>query len=703
MRVICWLLVLGASSVVALVPEARAQAQTGRPYIAYAYPAGGQQGTTFEVKAGGQNLAEVTEVIVNGSGVTAKVVDRCDSLGNRESSLLGQQLRELRNSKKKDEATQQMMAKIEKLLREDVRFPACAAFRSIIYIEITIATNAPPGERELRLVTQRGGPSNPTVFHVGQVPEYTRPAMRTAARQVLGREGAALRNRPPEEAEKRVNIPCTTNGQIASRETNRYRFTARKGQRLVITTQARQLIPYIADAVPGWFQPVLVLYDAGGKEVAYDDDYQFKPDPVILYEVPKDGEYVLDMHDAIYRGRNDFIYRITIGETPFITSVFPLGGRAGQTHDIKMKGWNLDGATLTPPAKDAVPGIHQLAANRNGTASNTRPFALDTLPEILEQESSQPQPVTLPVIINGRIDQPDDWDVFQFTGKAGDTVVAEVMARRLDSPLDSVVKLTDAAGNLLALNDDREDLGAGVNTHHADSYFMTKLPADGAYYVHIGDTARNGSEDCAYRLRISAPRPDFELRTLPSSVALRGGSAGSVAVLALRKDGFVGDITLDLRNPPDGFTATPAIMTGTQTIKQVSIRAKSFTDHAPVSLVIAGVATVDGVKIQHDAVPTEDRMQAFLWRHLVPAQALTALVLGPRAAAAAEPLRTPPELTPAQLAKAQAVTEAAKSKGQQFTKQQVAGFARNIRSLYEKGLLTDKFYGDRIAELGLTQ
>ena len=51
----------------------------------------------------------------------------------------------------------------------------------------------------------------------------------------------------------------------------------------------------MADAVPGWFQPVMAVYDAHGKEVAYDDDYRFKPDPVIFFEVPKDGEYLL--HD----------------------------------------------------------------------------------------------------------------------------------------------------------------------------------------------------------------------------------------------------------------------------------------------------------------------------------------------------------------------------------------------------------------------
>ena len=118
------------------------------------------------------------------------------------------------------------------------------------------------------------------------------------------------------------------------------------------------------------------------------------------------------------------------------------------------------------------------------------------MPECLEQEPNNSiataQPVTLPIIVNGRIDQPGDWDVFRFEGRAGDTVVAEVYARRLDSPLDSVLKLTDAAGKQLAFNDDHEDKGAGLDTHYADSYLTATLPADGAYYIHIGRRAAPG-------------------------------------------------------------------------------------------------------------------------------------------------------------------------------------------------------------------
>ena len=673
MRKVIWFAVLGLAGLWAVMPAARAQQ---RPYIGFAYPAGGQQGTTFQVKLGGQGLDDVNAVLISGAGVQARVVEYLRQLNPQEITLLNEQLRELKRggsaapammapmmntmmmseaaaathpaASGKDEATQQLIAKIEKRLAEYVQRPEVASLAAIAIIEVTIAPDAPPDERELRLVTPRGI-SNPMVFHVGQVPEFSRKPMITSQYEVLGKEELALRKRPASEVEDRITVPCTVNGQIASGEQNRYRFAARKGQHLVLTTQARQLIPYIADAVPGWFQPVLVLYDANGKEVAYDDDYRFKPDPVILFEVPKDGEYVFAIYDAIYRGREDFVYRVTIGELPFVTSIFPLGGRVGEAPALKLQGWNLESAGLTPPATNAAPGVYALAASRKGFLSNRVPFAVDTLPECFEKEPnntpSRAQKVKLPIIINGRIDRPDDWDVFRFEGKAGDNVVAEVYARRLDSPLDSVLKLTDAKGRLLAFNDDCEDLGSGLNTHHADSYISAKLPADGAYFVHLGDAARQGGEEYAYRLRISAPQPDFVLRAVPSSFSvasrtfttnqntkvIRTNSVfySSAAVYVIRRDGFTGPIKLGLKNPPAGFLAQPIALTGTQAMARLTIKTELVATQAVFSLTIQGRALIGGQEVVHDAVPAEDRMQAFLWRHLVPAQDFKVLVFDP--------------------------------------------------------------------------
>lgn len=679
----------------ALWLTATAAAAQSRPYIGFVYPAGGQQGTTVAIRLGGQNLDGLNRVLVTGKGVTAKVTEYRPRLGNQEHDLIRDQLRELKAAAKRAEPSpeaKEMMARIEMRMAEYVNRPACAAISSIALVEVTIAPDAEPGTRAIRLVA-RGGATNPLVFLVGQHPEVSRKAMVSAAISVLGKEEQALRSRPPEEVEQTVTLPCTVNGQIASGEVNRYRFEARKGQRLVAVTHARQLVPYVADAVPGWFQPVLRLCDAAGKEVAYDDDFRFKPDPILQCEIPADGQYVLTITDALYRGREDFVYRVTIGETPYLTGIFPLGGQPGSIPAVELQGWNLDGAVLTPPAQDAAPGIYRLTARKGALVTNALPFLVDPLPQCFDKESGDsaaPQEVTLPVIVDGRIDRPDDWDVFRFTGKAGETVVAEVSARRLESPLDSFLKLCDAHGTPLAANDDAPDAGAGTNTHDADSYLSFQLPADGAYTVQLGDTARHGGAEYAYRLRISAPRPDFELRVVPSSLAVRKRAGSQLTVYVCRKDGFAGDVMLRLKDPPAGLSAYPVKLPAGQETVKFSVKADRDAAEEPVEIQIEGKATIRDQVVVRQAVPAEDRMQAFLWRHLVPAENLPVAVLSPNFTPTPARVYTPPP----------SGTEPppAPAESPMFSKKQVANRLRELRRLYEAWLLTDEFYGKKVAE-----
>ncbi len=414
--------------------------------------------------------------MVSGKGVSAKMAEYHRRLNNEEMSLMREQAAELkRGPASKSEASQKLIARIEERIAEFVPAPAAASLSNVVLVDVTISPDAEPGRRELVVATPHGV-SNPLVFYVGQLPEVSRKPMLSATIQTLGKEELALRKRPADEMEQRITVPCIANGQIASGEVNRYRFEARKGQRLLMCAQARQCVPFMADAVPGWFQPVMTLRNARGKEVAYNDDYRFQPDPVIFYEVPKDGEYLLDINDAIYRGREDFVYRITIGELPFVTSIFPLGGRVGQPVKVQAAGveprGGRDAAACRPPRGREC---SRLPRAEEGFVSNRLPFALDTLPECFEQEPNDDpahaQAVKLPIIINGRIDRPDDWDVFKFVGRAGEKIVAEVMARRLDSPLDSMLKITDANGKLLAFNDDHEDMEAGHE--HARRRFLS--------------------------------------------------------------------------------------------------------------------------------------------------------------------------------------------------------------------------------------
>ena len=665
--------IFALAALLAAAPTARAQQRD--PHIGYVYPAGGCQSATFEAVIGGQFLTGVNNVYVTGRGVHATISELIQPITGREQNDLRiridellarkavvrndfralEQFRSFKNAKnvktdtaandKELEALKKKYAKatwtaaddklfseLRKKLSSAVKRPANPAISELVVVQVTITPDAEPGQRELRIATPFGL-SNPLIFCVGQLPEFSKKATKTITQQksAIAKTAYAPTKRNT-EPELNVTLPAIVNGQILPGEVDRYRFTASKGQRLLITASARELIPYIADAVPGWFQATLALYDARGKELAYDDDYRFNPDPVLYYQIPADGQYVVEIKDAIYRGREDFVYRITIGELPFVTSIFPLGGRAGTQTTVQLTGWNLPVTTLTVDDTARERGVYPLCVRKEDRVSNSVPFAVDTLPECLEREPnnerSSAQRVTLPIIVNGRIDQPDDWDVFCFEGRAGSQIVAEVAARRLNSPLDSVLELTDATGKQLAFNDDYEDKGMGLITHHADSYLCATLPADGTYYLRLGDMQHNGGPEYAYRLRIGPPRPDFELRVVPSSITVRSVKTVPITVYALRKDGFSGAISLAAKGGPEGISLSGGQVPANQDHVRLTLTVPPMPPGEPFSLRLEGHATIQGRQVTRPAVPAEDMIQAFDYRQLVAVKELKVAVAG---------------------------------------------------------------------------
>lgn len=619
-----------------------AHSQPNTPRIGFVFPAGGQVGAVVELKVGGQFLQGVTNAFVTGDGIEAVVTHFNRPMPQGQFNKLRDRLQELRDkrqaNRKGDNPTntwttadeQEMTEMRDQILKNPPNRNATQAIADVATLQLTIATNATPGVREMRLATATGL-SNPMKFYVGTLPEFSAPSARppNADEDRLRRQF----NLPPAETPStniaRVTLPTIVNGQIMPGEVDRYRFSARRGQSLVIVVSARDLIPYLADAVPGWFQATVALYDAKGKELAYDDDFRFQPDPVLHFEIPRDGDYFVEIKDSIYRGREDFVYRIALGELPFVTSIFPLGGRVGERTVVELKGWNLPTNTLA--TESALPGVTSLTVRKGEAFSNRFPFAVEDWSEVQEREpnndSATAQPVTLPVVINGRIDECGDVDAFQVSGAAGEEIVAEVTARRLNSPMDSILKVFNASGQQLAINDDLEDKASGLNPHHADSYVRVKLPATGKYFIHLGDTQRQGGSEFGYRLRVSAPRPDFELRAVPASLSIRPGGTVSFRVVALRKDGCTNDIAVTLKDAPAGFKLSGGRITASTNEAKFTLTAPFTAAAEPYALSLVARARVDGAEIIRPVVPAEDQMQAFFYRHLVPAQELQVKVV----------------------------------------------------------------------------
>ncbi len=431
-------------------------------------------------------------------------------------------------------------------------------------------------------------------------------------------------NSTMEEPQVLPALPVVINGQSAQGDRDIYRFQAKEGEVLVFDLYGQKIVPYIADGVPGWYQPSLTVYDAQGREVAFEDDFRHHPDPVVFYQVEKDGEYLVEVKDALYRGRDDFVYRLHIATMPYITHIFPLGGQRNSKVPIKLQGINLPGDSMTLNLPADSPPRRNVQVTAKGFTSNTRPFAVGDLPERFEAEPNnsleQANRIEFPATINGRVGSTVDVDYFVFSAKAKQALVMEIFARRLDSPLDSNLTLLNAKGQPIQENDDTVDRSEGLVTHHADSYLAYTFPADGDYILKVADVQWKGGDEYAYRLSISPPQPDYALWIRPDNVRAPQGGTAMFTVLAFRRDGFNGEIKLSTGGLPEGFVLPNEVIPERQTEARMII---SEPPNAPIGLLspkITGKARIGDKDVVREAFPSEDLMQAFYYMHTVPTQ-----------------------------------------------------------------------------------
>lgn len=643
----------------ASLPAQQARPGQNGPVVGYVYPAGGRAGTDVEITVGGLGLGGTQTVVWSGGQLAATVLKHFKPLPNQVESkirdlLKAEREKALKPAKdgqaprpgkyRRDEDILRSIAAREGLSQDDVdafieavmqrrdpkRQPN-AQLAERLTVRVSIPAAATTGRRELRLLGP-GGLSNPLVFMVGSLPEVL---------EAEPNDTPARPDAPP------VPLPTVVNGRILPGDVDCFTFKGRKGMKLTAAAAARELTPYLADAVPGWFQATLLLLDAAGREVAFNGSFDHRPDPLLCATLPADGAYTLQLRDSLCRGREDFVYRVTLGEIPCLTEQFPLGGRLGTKVPVRVSGWNLTdyqasievgttaGQRQIPP-RPPILGFMQFEAG---------PLA-DFLESDTDTTSATPWELTFPCTVNAIIRRPGERDRFTLRLQAGTAVVAEVRARRLGSPLDGMLRVTDATGRVIAGNDDCDDPASGLLTHHADPRVAFTAPADGIYQFEVSDTQGKGSRAHAYRLAIAPPQPDFALRIVPSALNGRAGSLVPCTAHVVRRDGFTGAVELSLVEPPAGFSLLGATIPAKADSVQLTLRIP--TDAAPGvhPLAVSGQALIDGQMLVRPAQPADDRMQAFFYRHLVPAADLLACVTGrpnkpnrPQAGLALERLR----------------------------------------------------------------
>ena len=133
-----------------------------------------------------------------------------------------------------------------------------------------------------------------------------------------------------------------------------------------------------------------------------------------------------------------------------------------------------------------------------------------------------------------------------------------------------------------------------------------QLPAKGTYYLHLGDAQRQGGPEYAYRLRISHPQPDFDLRIVPPSINPRPGATIPITVYAIRKDGFAGEIALKLKDAPPGFALSGAWVPANENKVRLTLTVPVSRIEKPRPMHLEGHATIQGREVHRTGVPAED-------------------------------------------------------------------------------------------------
>jgi hypothetical protein len=238
-----------------------------------------------------------------------------------------------------------------------------------------------------------------------------------------------------------------------------------------------------------------------------------------------------------------------------LNSVFPAGARQGATAECSLSGADLAGASglyFSHPGISAVPsgpnkftvrvaagvpvGAYDVRAVTPRGLSNFRAFAVGDWPEAREQEPNdepaRAQPLTLPVVVNGRVERPTDVDCYAFHLHKGQRVFIDCWAWRLDSQLD---------GTLLLLGPDGRELAYAGDYYGKDPFLDITAPADGTYVLKVWDFVYGGGPDYFYRLHVgglphldavvpAAVRPDTRTtvtllgRNLPGGTPVPGGA-----------------------------------------------------------------------------------------------------------------------------------------------------------------------------------
>jgi hypothetical protein len=354
--------------------------------------------------------------------------------------------------------------------------------------------------------------------------------------------------------ERAGSLPIALTGSVSGDQSAKTTFSGKQGETITIEVEARRLESQL--------NPVIHLYDARGVQIAWAQGAKkLGGDVRLTASLPNDGDYTIELHDALYQGRSPGQFRLKVGQFRYADLAFPSAIRKGLKGTVQFLGTNLPTETKVEVEAPSHAQFFPTAWPENVNVTGGRPSLLASeWDEIVEAALSDGalQLVAVPSGVHGRLLAPREEDRYRIAVQAGQKIRIETHALRLGSPLDGVLSVYDASGgNVLATNDDQPGMAdPGLD-------FVVPSGAD-AIIVGIKDLLGRGGEDFAYRLTVQPQdRPDFSLSLTDDRINVPRGGKALLRVGVARK-GYDGPIDLVFEGLPSGISVdNPQIPAGT--------------------------------------------------------------------------------------------------------------------------------------------
>ncbi len=295
--------------------------------------------------------------------------------------------------------------------------------RNQVTLELEVAPETPIGPVEFRLLTPLG---------------TTLPG-RLVIEPFYGESPDKEPNDTPEDAFESF-LPSILVGAISKPgDVDFFKIHAEAGEELVFSNSTGMLGSAL--------QPLVTITDATGKTAG--EFSLTREHPALSHKFSAAGTYSVRIADPEQGGSANHTYRVMVGKLPVALTAYPLGVPAGKSADVALTGYHLGKASAIhvsgQPSAEDPEAIYLRPKTSAGLAFNRVKIALGNDPETdatgTNGTPEKAQPVTYPVLLNGRLTTPEQY--FRFHAAKGEKLIVDINARRLGSPLDSLIEVLD--------------------------------------------------------------------------------------------------------------------------------------------------------------------------------------------------------------------------------------------------------------------